>query len=61
MFENRYVQLAVLWLVIAIVIYIVLFLIFRLVGVSLPTSLQVFVAALGSGYIVYQFFERRIG
>lgn len=61
MMNNRYVQLTLLWLGIAAIIYIVLYLIFLALGFSLPTGLQIMVSALASGYLVYRFFEQRIG
>lgn len=61
MFQNRYVQLFILWLVIAIVFYILIFLLFMALGFAIPTGLQVMVSALGAGYVVYQFFSQRIG
>ena len=58
--NNRYVQLGALTLGLAILFWLILFLVFGLLHVNLPIGLEVLLAVLGAGLIVYKFFSQRV-
>lgn len=60
MLQNRYVKLTLLTIGLAAIFYIVLYLLFMMLGLNLPAGLQLMVAVLAAGYIVYQYFSQRI-
>ncbi|HAC55861.1 TPA: hypothetical protein DCF80_00020 [Candidatus Saccharibacteria bacterium] len=60
-FNNRYVQLALLTLGIGLVFWALLWMVFYLVGLEdFPIGLQLAIAFLGAGLLVYKFFSNRI-
>ncbi|HET7630332.1 MAG TPA: hypothetical protein VFK03_03070 [Candidatus Saccharimonadales bacterium] len=59
--NNRYVQLTVLAVGLAAVIYLLIWLVVSLIGLDdFPKGLQLAVAVLGAGLLVYKFFASRI-
>ncbi|HET8690350.1 MAG TPA: hypothetical protein VFL81_02850 [Candidatus Saccharimonadales bacterium] len=59
--NNRYLQLSILTVGLAVVIYLLIWLVFSLIGLSdFPKGLQLAVAVLGAGLLVYKFFADRI-
>jgi hypothetical protein len=59
--NNRYVQLGALSLGLAVLIYLVLWLLFSLLQIDgFPVGLQIAIAILGAGLLVYKFFSDRI-
>jgi len=58
--NNRYVQLGALTLGLAILFWLILFLVFGLLHVNLPIGLEILLAVLGAGLIVYKFFSQRV-
>ena len=59
--NNRYVQLGLLTLGLGLLFWAIFWLILRALGLSdFPTMLQVSVAFLGAGLLVYKFFANRI-
>lgn len=59
--NNRYLQLSALTVGLAAVIYLLLWLIFSLIGLGdFPKGLQLAVAVLGAGLLVYKLFSNRI-
>lgn len=60
-FNNRYVQITALTISLAIVFFLVLWLTFNLVGLGdFPIALELVLAVLGAGVLVYKFFASRI-
>lgn len=60
-FSNRYLQMSLLGLGIAVLIYLLLWLILSTLGLDdFPVWMRVTVAVLAAGYVVYQFFSDRI-
>jgi hypothetical protein len=61
LFNNRYVQLALLTLGLGLLFWAVFWLILRALGLSdFPVMLQLAVAFLGAGVLVAKFFSNRI-
>lgn len=59
--NNRYIRMTLLGFFLAIVIYLLIWAVFAVIGLEdFPVGLQLTVAVLGAGYIVYQFFYDRI-
>ncbi len=59
--NNRYVQLAGLTLGLAILFFLVIWVVSSVIGLKgFPLGLEVVVAVLGAGIIVYKFFSNRI-
>jgi hypothetical protein len=60
-FNNRYVQLAGLTLGLAVLFFLVILVVASAVGLrDFPVGLELVLAVLGAGIIVYKFFARRI-
>lgn len=60
-FENRYVQLALLTLGIGLVFWAIIWIVLGAVGLKdFPVGLQVAVSFLGAGLIVYKFLSGRV-
>ena len=60
-FNNRYVQLAGLTLGLAILFFLVIWVVTSTIGLKdFPVGLEITLAVLGAGIIVYKFFARRI-
>ncbi|HEX8389892.1 MAG TPA: hypothetical protein VF597_00535 [Candidatus Saccharimonadales bacterium] len=61
LFENRYVRLTLLTLAIGLLFWAIIWLVLTLVGINdFPTSIQLTLAFLGAGLLVYKFFAGRI-
>lgn len=61
-FRSRYAQIVGLTLGLALTFYLVIWLVMSLVGLAdFPQAIQVILALLGAGLVVYKFFAGRIG
>ena len=60
-FQNRYLRITVLWVLISFLLGLLLYFIFMITGLSLPMELHVIVSMLAGGYIVYRFFAIHLG
>lgn len=58
--NNRYVQLGALTIGLAVLFWLILFLIFAALHVNFPIGLEILLAVLGSGILVYKFFAQRV-
>lgn len=59
--NNRYLRMALLGLVIAVLLYLVIWLILSAIGLKdFPQFMHVSVSVLAAGYLVYQFLGDRI-
>ena len=61
LFNNRYVQLGLLTLGLGLLFWAVFWLVLRALGLQdFPIMLQISVAFLGAGLLVYKFFASRV-
>lgn len=61
LFENRYIRLTLLALVLGLLFWAIIWLTLRVLGLSdFPVGLQLAVAFLGSGLIITKFLSSRI-
>lgn len=60
--NNRYVRMAVLGIALATAFYLIIWLTLSIVGMAdFPQFIQLMLAILGAGLVVYKFFSYRIG
>jgi hypothetical protein len=58
--NNRYVQLSMLTLFIAILLLLLEYVIFMALHIDFPMVMRLMLAVLASGYLVYKFFSQRV-